>query len=153
AQDENRTTGADMNILLFTSRLPGLCLMALLAASAAGRAEPPNITKQPSDLSVSVGALASFSVSASSAHPMRYQWNLGPAALPNATNRTLSLSNVRPEDAGGYSVLLANASGSVTSRVAVLDVDATFTKIAAPTLNLSGGASGVAWGDFNGDGF
>jgi hypothetical protein len=31
--------------------------------------------------------------------------------------------------AGAYDVLVANASGVVTSRVAVLEVDATFTKI------------------------
>jgi hypothetical protein len=142
-----------MNTLLFAGRLPGACLMALLAAGVSGVADPPTIIKQPSDLSVSVGALASFSVNASDAQPMSYQWSLGTVALPNATNRTLNLSNVRLEDAGGYTVLVANASGSVTSRVALLDVDATFTKVSSSALNLAGGASGVAWGDFNGDGF
>jgi hypothetical protein len=86
-------------------------------------------------------------------HTIKYQWQQNAIDLPGATNKSLSFTNVQLAQAGDYRVMVANAFGSVTSVVATLDVDPVFTKIASATLNLSGGASGVAWADYNNDGF
>jgi uncharacterized repeat protein (TIGR03803 family) len=50
--------------------------------------------------------------------------------LANATNATLTLANVEPNQAGDYTVVITNSSGSVTSSVAVLTViTETFTTL------------------------
>jgi hypothetical protein len=54
--------------------------------------------------------------------PQGYQWRLNGANLASATNVTLSLTNLDATAAGNYSVVIANAAGSATSRVAVVRV-------------------------------
>jgi hypothetical protein len=55
--------------------------------------------------------------------------------------------------AGDYTVLAANDFGSITSQVAALMIDPTFTKITlGPVVNDRGDSTGVAWGDYDNDG-
>jgi len=88
---------------------------------------PPWITTQPLSVSATNGTLASFTVLAAGPGPLRYQWQLNGTNLPNGTGisdnviDTLSLTAAEA-DAGGYSVIVANAYGAVTSRVATLTV-------------------------------
>ena len=56
--------------------------------------------------------------------PLDYQWRFAGADLLNATNSTYTRSNTQPADAG-YSVVVSNYAGSVTSSVAVLTVNST----------------------------
>src|ERR1044071_8753672 len=57
-------------------------------------------------------------------------------------------------NAGDYEAVVTDGSGSVTSRVAHLDVDPAFTKITAGSIVTdSGNALGCAWGDYDNDGF
>ncbi len=81
---------------------------------------PPVIVNQPQDTIVPLGQMASFSVIATGAPPLSYQWNLGGAALEGKTNSSISISNAQPADAGGYQVIVSNTGGSVTSMVANL---------------------------------
>jgi uncharacterized repeat protein (TIGR03803 family) len=88
---------------------------------------PPWITTQPISISTSNGTVASFSVIAAGTPPLGYQWQLSGTNLANAggflggfTN-ILSLT-VTAGDAGGYSVIVTNAYGSVASIVATLTV-------------------------------
>src|SRR3954463_14994069 len=92
-------------------------------------------------------------VVATGSAPLIYQWQTNGLDLTGRTNKNLTLTNVQLSLAGEYRVRVANAFGSVTSQVATLDVDSAFTKIAAPSLNLPGGSSGVSWMDYNNDGF
>jgi hypothetical protein len=86
--------------------------------------------------------------------PLSFHWRWNDTALDAATNSTLALTNLTSTQAGRYSAVVANDSGAVTSAVAVLDVDPTFTKITTGLIATEGGdSSGVAWGDFNNDGF
>jgi hypothetical protein len=87
-------------------------------AAAAG----PSITAQPLSLTVSNGASASFSVTASGTAPLSYQWLKGASNLPAATNSTYSIPAVTTNDTAGYSVVIANSAGSITSSVATLTV-------------------------------
>ncbi len=86
--------------------------------------QPPTISSQPASQTVAPGANVTFSVSASGANPLSYQWFFSATnAITDATNATLSLSSVTSTNAGGYAVLVTNAFGSATSVVATLTVD------------------------------
>jgi len=103
-------------------------------------AELPTITSQSINQLVShvvsVGGNATFSVTATGTAPLTYQWFFGSTAVTDATNATLTLSNVQTNQAGSYSVVITNAHGSVTSSVASLTVNQlsqTITFAALPT--------------------
>jgi hypothetical protein len=93
---------------------------ATLTVNAA--ATGPSITAQPLSLTVSNGATATFSVTAGGTAPISYQWLKGSSNLPAATNSTYSIPAVTTNDAAGYSVVIANSAGSITSSVATLTV-------------------------------
>lgn len=108
--------------------LPTGCLCGSIAATVGSltlRAGhwPPVITTPPAAQTVQVGATATFSVSANSCDaPMTYQWRFNGTNLPAATNSSLTLSAVTPANAGDYSVVVSNQTGSVTSADAELTV-------------------------------
>ena len=83
---------------------------------------PPTIVNQPQDLLAPEGSNATFSVVAASATPLTYQWRFGGGPIVDETNAVLNLLNVNPAQAGGYSVVVANAFGSITSVVVTLTV-------------------------------
>jgi hypothetical protein len=129
----------------------GSAFAVLLSATASGSAQPI-ITKQPAPLSVSLGANVMNLVTATGTLPLTYQWRLNELALMNATNRTLVFTNVQLTHAGGYSVVVSDTTGSVTSQVATLTVDATFTKInAGEIVNDLANSWGGTWADYNND--
>jgi pectate lyase len=84
---------------------------------------PPSIDLDPQDQSALVGQNTSFSVQASGTAPLSYQWYYNTnTILTNATNSILTLTNVQLTDSGGYSAVVTNVSGSITSAVAQLTV-------------------------------
>ena len=83
---------------------------------------PPSITTQPTNLTVTVGQSAAFSVVADGYAPL-YQWYFNTnTPLANQTSATLTIGAAQITDAGAYSVVVANVGGSVTSVVATLTV-------------------------------
>jgi hypothetical protein len=88
---------------------------------------PPFILSlAPMSATVSLGAPASFTVTAAGTPPLSYQWREVTAAstniLPNQTNATYSIAAAALDDAAGYCVVITNTFGSVTSAVATLSV-------------------------------
>jgi hypothetical protein len=83
---------------------------------------PPGITLQPTNQTVLAGTTVHFSTAASGTTPLSYQWQFNNTNLDGAVSQALSLTNVQPAQAGGYSVLVTNSAGSVTSVVAILTV-------------------------------
>src|ERR1019366_5577253 len=81
---------------------------------------PPAILVQPASQTVAVGGNASFTVTATGAPPLSYQWSVNGTNLPAATNSLLLLTNVQPAEAGNYAVSVANAFGSLLSSNASL---------------------------------
>ena|SRR5687768_118157 len=136
-----RFPGAVLEVLFFTA----------LTISVSAQA-PPVITKQPVSLSISIGATASFNVTASGNPPPIYQWQRNGEEVSGATNRVFQLRNVQLADAGNYRVIVSNELGAVTSAAAELDVDPAFTEIASPLFTIAGGSSGASWSDVNNDG-
>jgi hypothetical protein len=84
---------------------------------------PPSITNQPVSQTVQVGANAGFSVGAEGSLPLLYQWYKDGAPIADATDATLSLTDVQTGDAGAYTVSVTNVAGSVTSSAATLVVE------------------------------
>ncbi len=93
---------------------------ASLTVNAAG--VPPSVSVQPFGQTAMVGASTSFSVVATGSPPLSYQWRKDGLAIGGATSATLSLSGLQPNDIGNYTVVVSNASGSVTSSAASLAV-------------------------------
>ena len=92
--------------------------------------DPPVITAQPQGQSVGGGLPATFTVEASGSGPLSYQWRRNGIALSGATNASLTLHELRRNDAGAYSVLVGNSAGAVASAVATLTV------LVPPTITL-----------------
>ncbi|MDB6110083.1 MAG: hypothetical protein JWR69_1833, partial [Pedosphaera sp.] len=82
----------------------------------------PFITAQPQSQTVQAGASVAFSVQAIGAAPLNYQWRFQGANISSATSSTYALSNVQSSNAGIYSVVVANAAGSILSSNATLTV-------------------------------
>ena len=132
------------------------CLASLLILFSATNAfAQPRITRQPTNLSLSIGATATFTVTATTTNgPITYQWCLQDAPLVNATNRSLILTNIQMTHAGPYTVAVTDAGGTTNSAAAILGVDPTFTKITSDPIVTGQGydfSTGL-WADYDNDG-
>jgi len=111
--------------------------------------EAPEITSQPSSITVSAGQPASFSVSASGTAPLSYQWQRNGGDIAGATATTFTLPTTTLADDGAvFTAVVTNAAGSATSNGAVLHVTsnnppvATITSPANQTLYSAGDTIG-----------
>ncbi|HTD65543.1 MAG TPA: immunoglobulin domain-containing protein, partial [Candidatus Limnocylindria bacterium] len=96
----------------------------------------PIIARQPASQSVLAGSTVNVNFSALGSAPMVYQWLSNGTNLSNAgnvsgvTTTNLRLTSILAAQAGEYSVIVSNASGSVTSEVATVLVGV------SPTFDL-----------------
>lgn len=88
----------------------------------------PRIITQPANQYVLLTRNATFSVAAAGAVPLSFQWQLNGTPLSDdarfsgAATPMLNIQNVHSNDVGGYSVIVSNAWGSITSSVATLNL-------------------------------
>ncbi|HWA88173.1 MAG TPA: PQQ-binding-like beta-propeller repeat protein [Opitutus sp.] len=104
----------------------------------------PAITTPPVSQSVAAGASASFTVAATGASPLNYQWFKNGAAIAGATSASYQIAAAQAGDAGTYAVTVTNSAGSATSSPAALTVTAArgapaITSQPANTTVVSGG--------------
>jgi alpha-tubulin suppressor-like RCC1 family protein len=92
---------------------------------AVGEWLPPVITRSPTNQTVVAGSNASFTVVADGLAPLAYQWCFNDLPISGATATNYMLTGVTAAQAGGYTVVVSNSVGSVTSSVAVLTVTKT----------------------------
>jgi hypothetical protein len=85
-------------------------------------AAAPRIFRQPVSQNATIGSTVYFTVSATGPLPLGYQWFMGTNLLVGATNRVLALRTLSADEAGSYTVVVSNNSGSVTSQLALLGV-------------------------------
>ena len=99
----------------------------------------PGIGAQPQEVTVAPGESATFTVVASGAEPLSYQWQRDGVDIPGATGPTYTLSAASEADDGAaFRVIVSNASGSVTSSEATLTVPGG----GAPTATIVSPAAG-----------
>jgi len=108
-------------------------------------AQLPVITQQPQSQTLNAGLSASFSVAVTNNPPFFYQWYKNRSVLTNATNATLTINPVAPNDAGNYSVSVRNTYGyrPVYSSNATLVVNLSYPVITAhpQSQTLAAGSS------------
>ncbi|MFN8011955.1 MAG: M4 family metallopeptidase [Holophagaceae bacterium] len=103
-----------------------------VGAAWSGSATAPSITSQPSSVTVTAPATATFSVTASGTAPLAYQWRKNGTAISGATSASYTTPATSSADNGAtFSVVVSNSAGSVTSSNAVLTVNSSPT---APTI-------------------
>lgn len=99
----------------------------------------PTITLQPASQTVPPGTTVTLRVQATGTQPLNYQWYRGTNALAGQTNDTLVLLKLQAEDAGDFTVSVANTIGSRTSAVATVAIrSATPTRLQAPMIATDG---------------
>jgi Immunoglobulin domain/Immunoglobulin I-set domain len=82
----------------------------------------PVIVAQPASQATSVGQTAVFNVGVIGNTPYSFQWNFDGASIDDATNSSLTLTDVQLAQSGSYSVTVANFAGSTVSSNAELTV-------------------------------
>src|SRR5205085_1678647 len=95
----------------------------------------PSITTQPSSQTITAGLTATFSVTASGTAPLSYQWRKNGTAISGAISSSYTTPAETTADNGAqFAVVVSNVTGSATSNVATLTIDAaTFLLAANPT--------------------
>ena len=109
------------NKILLSDIQSGLYVMNGTALMTPANNYPPLLVTQPASLTVTQGVNATFApvITGSS---LSYQWRFNGANLPGATSSNLTLVDVQAADAGAYSLVISNATATVTSSVASLSV-------------------------------
>jgi len=100
---------------------------------------PASISLQPTNVSVTVGSAAVFSVNAIGVPSVKYQWRKNGSPIANATNASYTTPNVAGADNDSiYSVIVSNSVAVVTSSNAVLTALSTMSGTFLPTNNATG---------------
>jgi hypothetical protein len=82
----------------------------------------PFITTQPQSKTVGAGSAVSLSVVAGGSAPLSYQWRFNSSPIAGATNATLGFPSIQPTQAGGYTCVITNIAGAITSVVATVSI-------------------------------
>jgi hypothetical protein len=109
----------------------------------------PAITTQPSSVTVTSGETATFTVAASGAGPLSYQWLRNGAPVATTTTPSYTTPATTASDSGAlYSVVVSNAAGGVPSEPATLTVTAAASGGAgsAGGTGSNGGTGGAGGG-------
>jgi len=86
--------------------------------------QPPSITTQPTAQTVNAGQPATFSVVASGATPLNYQWFVNNVSIKGANSASYTTPNLFPLDSGNmYYVFVTNSNGSAESAVVGVTVN------------------------------
>jgi GH25 family lysozyme M1 (1,4-beta-N-acetylmuramidase) len=94
-----------------------------VGALVIGGLDSPYFTSQPvNNRVIDAGGSASFSATAAGIPPPNFQWLLNNTPISGATNAILNITNAQSTNAGNYTLILSNASGSATSSVVSLTV-------------------------------
>ncbi|MFO1497494.1 MAG: DUF642 domain-containing protein [Verrucomicrobiota bacterium] len=97
-------------------------LLQVYVLPSSGSPSTPVITTQPSNLSAGLHSTATFTVVASGAGTLTYQWRYNGSPISGATGTSYTINDVQAGNGGSYDVLVTNAGGTTPSAVAVLTV-------------------------------
>ncbi|MGH9842282.1 MAG: PQQ-dependent sugar dehydrogenase, partial [Blastocatellia bacterium] len=87
--------------------------------------QSPVIVQHPANLIVTAGQAATFSVSASGAPPLSYQWRRDGGSVAGATSATYTIASTTLADDGArFRCVVGNAFGTATSNEATLSITA-----------------------------
>jgi Leucine-rich repeat (LRR) protein len=118
----NATTHKAWEVLYRGAGYPGAMALRAKIDSVKAASLGPVLTGQPTDLEVTIGGTARFSVTVQGAGPYTYAWRRDRVPIPAATNAVFTIPSARATDAAAYSVVVSGPSGSSISREARLTV-------------------------------
>ncbi len=133
--------------------LKALYCLTLSVFIAALNGQAPVITQHPTPQSVLRGGTATFTVAATGAAPLTYQWFRNGVAISGATGSSLTVNGVQVADAGYYSVTVSNAQGSAQSylsnrTMAVVRYHSVYLKTNGEMMSMGGNRYGeLGWGN------
>ncbi len=143
-------SGTRTGSLVVTDNATGSAQTASLTGTGGG----PTITTQPTSQTVNLGQTATFSVTATGAAPLSYQWVENGTAINGATLSSYTTPATRSSDNGAqFAAVVSNSVGSVTSNTATLTVNippsvttqpASLTVTAGQTATFTVAATGTA---------
>jgi glucose/arabinose dehydrogenase len=104
--------------------------------------DAPTIGTQPADQTAAVGGSATFTVAASGAAPLSYQWQRNGIAIPGTASASYTLAPVTTSDNGAsFRCVVSNTLGTATSNAATLTV----TPNSPPTGTITLPAEGTLY--------
>ncbi len=130
-------SGVIDDVMIFNRSLSKAELAALFSTASGVSTYAPVIVNPPASQNLFVGQTAQFNIAAGGSEPLTYQWQKGATGsgiynnltdggnVSGSQTGTLTLGNIGNPDAADYIVVVSNPSGSVTSIVATLTVQAT----------------------------
>lgn len=96
--------------------------------------EPPRIVTQPASQWVKASETVTFSVMATGAPTLRYQWMKNGTEMENATSPKYIIMRATESAAGVYSVRVSNNDGTVVSSDATLNVETPVVAVPAARI-------------------
>jgi hypothetical protein len=120
---DRRLNGKMDEVMLFNRVLTAEEIAVLYASGPAGSCKGTNgiiVSTQPQNQSVMPGESASFFVEAVGLGTLSYQWRFNGNAIPGATESSLTVANVQPENLGQYQVFINDITGGALSAPATL---------------------------------
>ena len=115
--------GAKFDVVVSNSAGSATSTAATLTVNAATTA--PSVTSQPANQTVTVGQMATFSVTATGTSPLTYQWRKNAITISGAASASYTTPATTTGDNGAkFDVVVSNSAGSATSNAAMLTVDA-----------------------------
>jgi hypothetical protein len=100
-------------------------IASIYNAGSAGKCAgplPPGITVSPVNQTTVAGSNVVLSVVASGTGPFSYQWSFNGTNILGATNATLTLTNLHPNQSGSYAATITTPYGTITSSGAIVTV-------------------------------
>ena len=101
---------------------------------------PPVVVALSTNTTVNAGTNVTFSVMATGAPPITYQWRKKGLKITGAISTNFTLLDVDSTDVGDYTVVVTNPGGSVTSSVVRLSVNFFLSTIAVTIQPVNGGS-------------
>jgi hypothetical protein len=103
-----------------------ICLASCGSSGSGGTSNPvaPTISSQPSGLTVTMGATATFSVSATGTAPLTYQWFMNTVAVGTNSSTFTIMQTPTSDNGAQIYVTISNTAGTITSHTVTLNVNA-----------------------------
>jgi hypothetical protein len=145
-------SGADgsdaANYRCIVTNVYGSATSSVATLTVTNSSNPPIILSEPANQNVVPGGTCTFSVVATGANPLKYQWQKNNADLGNGghysgcTTNTLTVAGADDNDVAGYRCVVTNAYGTNISSAATLTVVPNCVPASLANGNFEGGNTG-----------